>query len=493
MLIEALIGVLVCILVWWYFSSENPLDKLPGPPRLPIFGNTFQVMRLPNEKLLDVLTGYTKEYGDRYMLHVAGQRNLHIAGPSDIEAMLSHSKNVTKSFPYSFLTGWLGSGLLLSTGIEWHKRRKILTPTFHFNILKNFSVIFEEKTKDLVEMLREKKGAEVEVMSVISDFTLFAICETAMGTKLDADQSAATLNYKTAIVNMGLLLLRRITKIWNWIDFVFYRSAEGKLFLQYLDTARSFADKVIMDRKSRREENKVEEVMADTDIGTKRRLAMLDLLLEAEAKGEIDIKGIRDEVNTFMFEGHDTTALAITYALMLIADHEDVQERIYEEVQNVLGGVDRPVTMSDLADMKYLEVVIKEVLRLYPSVPFIGREVTEDFMMGDVLVKKGTIVDVHIYELHHREDMFPDAEAFKPERFIGTTMKHPYAYLPFSAGPRNCIGQRYAMQEMKTNLSEIIRNFRLVPKVKGVRSRVMADALVLRPIDPIYIKFIPRR
>lgn len=481
------------LLMWWYFKEEDPLDKLPSPPRLPLIGNTIQILKIPNDKILDVLVDYTKKYGDRYVVHVLGQRHLHISGPSDIEAILSHSKNISKSLTYSFLTGWLGNGLLLSTGAHWHKRRKILTSTFHFNILKNFSIVFEEKTKDLVNLLREKNGTEVEVMPVISDFTLFAICETAMGTKLDGNHSAAAVNYKNAIFNMGHLLLKRFTKMWNWIDFVFYRSKDGQLFLKHLDTARSFAENVIMDRKAHRQDNKVEEGNSEGDFGTKRRLALLDLLLEAEAKGEIDIEGIRDEVNTFMFGGHDTTALAMTHGLMILADHDDIQDRIFEEVQSILGGVDRQVTASDLADMKYLEAVIKEILRLYPSVPFVGRQVSEDFMMSDVLVKKGTAVDVHIYDVHRREDLFPDAEAFKPERFIGTTLKHPYAFVPFSAGPRNCIGQRYAMQEMKMTLSEIIRNFKLVPKVKGTRPRLIADALVLRSADPIYVKFISRK
>ncbi|XP_075979841.1 cytochrome P450 4C1-like [Anticarsia gemmatalis] len=492
MLIEALLGLFIVLLIWLYFrEEENPLDKLPGPPKLPFFGNTFELMRFPPDQLMEQLIDFTKTYGDRYVMKVMSLRILHISNPSDIEVVLAHTKNISKSMPYAFLRDWLGSGLLLSTGSHWHRRRKILTPTFHFNILKNFATVIEEKSRDLVHLLKSKKGGDVDLMPVISDYTLFTICETAMGTKLDGDQSAATINYKNAILNMGLLLLSRITKVWLWTDFMFYKSSQGKEFSGLLDTARSFADNVIMDRKAQRAENKVVEVSADAEFGTKRRLAMLDLLLEAEERGEIDMEGIRDEVNTFMFEGHDTTALAITFGLMLIADHDDVQERIFEEVQSILGDDDRPPALSELSDMKYLEAVIKEILRLYPSVPFIGRKVTEDFKLGDLLVKQGTTIDIHFYELHHRADMFPDPEKFDPERFLSSETRHPYAYVPFSAGPRNCIGQRFAMQEMKSTFSEVVRNFKLVPKVKGHRPRVFAD-IVLRPVDPIYVKFIPR-
>ncbi|KAJ8718290.1 hypothetical protein PYW08_002527 [Mythimna loreyi] len=492
MLVEVLIVGVVALVVWLLFfkEDENPLDKLPGPPRKPIIGNSWELFQSPPDKLLDVLVDYTKKYGDRYVFKLMNLRVLHISGPSDIEAVLAHSKNITKSAPYQFLKDWLGNGLLLSTGAHWHRRRKILTPTFHFNILKNFATVIEEKTQDMVKMLKEKKGEDISLMPMISDFTLFTICETAMGTKLDKDQSAATLDYKNAVLNIGMQMLSRITRIWMHNDVIYKNSPRGKEFAKTLSIARSFADEVIMDRKAQRAQNQGPEEVDSSDIGTKRRLAMLDLLLEAEEKGQIDMEGIRDEVNTFMFEGHDTTAIALTFGLMLLADHEDVQDRICEEVENVLNGADH-VSMSHLADMKYLEAVIKEILRLYPSVPFIGRNIDEDFKMGDILVKAGTTVDVHIYELHHREDLFPEAEKFKPERFLTNEIRHPYAYVPFSAGPRNCIGQRFAMQEMKTTLSEICRNFKIVPKEKGARPRLLAD-LVLRPVDPIYVKFIPR-
>nr|WNK22286.1 cytochrome P450 [Athetis lepigone] len=492
MLFEVLILGVVALVAWLLFfkEEENPLDQLPGPPRLPIIGNSWELFQSPPDKLLDVLVNYTKQFGDRYVFKVMGLRVLHISGPADIEVVLAHSRNIKKSAPYDFLRDWLGNGLLLSTGADWHKRRKILTPTFHFNILKNFATVMEEKTQDMVQMLKKKNGEDVSLMPMVSDFTLFTICETAMGTKLDRDQTSATLDYKNAVLNIGLQMLRRITRIWMHNDLVYKNTQEGKEFGKTLSIARSFADNVIMDRKAQRAQNKGGEEVDTDGIGTKRRLAMLDLLLEAEEKGQIDIEGIRDEVNTFMFEGHDTTAIAITFGLMLLADYEDVQDQIYEEVQNVLCGAEH-VTMSHLADLKYLEAVIKEILRLYPSVPFIGRDIVEDFKLGDILVKKGTSVDVHIYELHHREDLFPEAEKFKPERFLVNEMRHPYAYVPFSAGPRNCIGQRFAMQEMKTTISEICRNFKIVPKEKGYRPRLMAD-LVLRPVDPIYVKFVPR-
>lgn len=142
-----------------------------------------------------------------------------------------------------------------------------------------------------------------------------------MGTKLDNDQTSATVDYKNAILNIGMQMLCRITRFWLHNDLIFNNSSRGKEFAKTLQVARAFADNVIMDRKAQRLQNKAEESdVADVSdgIGTKKRLAMLDLLLEAEEKGQIDMDGIRDEVNTFMFEvGHGDVLMMFVHVLLL--------------------------------------------------------------------------------------------------------------------------------------------------------------------------------
>ncbi len=112
-----------------------------------------------------------------------------------------------------------------------------------------------------------------------------------------------------------------------------------------------------------------------------------------------------------------------------------------EELDQVFGNSDRSCTMNDAAKLKYLELCIKEALRLYPSVPGIERQLSEDVQLRDYKFAAGTTIFILIYALHRHEDYFPDPLAFKPERFLNDTGKHPYAFVPFSAGPRNCIGK----------------------------------------------------
>jgi cytochrome P450 family 4 subfamily V len=191
-------------------------------------------------------------------------------------------------------------------------------------------------------------------------------------------------------------------------------------------------------------------------------------------------------INSLLFriiKGHDTTAAAINFTCFMIASYPEVQQKLHEDLDRVFDNdYDRPCTMDDLNELHYLECVIKETLRLYPSVPIIAREVQEDFTYSkfieiflaivDYLINfyldgykilKGSSAVIFIYYIHRDPKHFSDPNRFDPDRFLpeNSVDRSPYAFIPFSAGSRNCIGQRFAMLEEKVMLSWILRRFRL--------------------------------
>ncbi|XP_043506169.1 cytochrome P450 4C1-like [Polistes fuscatus] len=225
----------------------------------------------------------------------------------------------------------------------------------------------------------------------------------------------------------------------------------------------------------------------------KKRLSMLDLLIAASLNGnQIDDEGIQEEVDTFMFEGHDTTAMAIMFALSLFAKHQDVQQRIRDEVNTIMLKDNYNLTIADLQEFSYLDRCIKESLRLYPSVHSIFRTLTHDLALNNYLVPSGAICAVHIYSVHRNPRFWPDPNVFDPDRFLPENVKghYPYSYIPFSAGPRNCIGQKYAMLELKLIVAHIVRNFYL-ESVDSIDDVEIASGLTLNSIKPLRVKFIP--
>ncbi|GLH02316.1 Cytochrome P450 4g15, partial [Gryllus bimaculatus] len=237
----------------------------------------------------------------------------------------------------------------------------------------------------------------------------------------------------------------RAMRIWLYPDFIYFSTKRGKRFKRSLNILHSFSKKIINDRKQKPIRRNETGETTD-DVGTKRRMAFLDLLLEASQGGAVlTDEEIREEVDTFMFEGHDTTSSSLCWTLFLLGNHLEVQERVYEEQDAIFQDSDRLPTMRDLTEMKYLEQVIKESLRLYPSVPFITRTLVEDVQIEEYNFPAGCEVSIHIYHAHRNPKYFPNPDEFNPDNFLPEKVqgRHPYAYVPFSAGSRNCIGKAF--------------------------------------------------
>jgi cytochrome P450 family 4 len=156
-----------------------------------------------------------------------------------------------------------------------------------------------------------------------------------------------------------------------------------------------------------------------------------------------------------------------------LSQHPDVQQKAYDEIISILGskGHNVALTHSNLQDMKYLEMAIKETLRLHPSVPVIGRNLTEDTEIGGVMVPKGIDIGIQIFAIHRNPEVFPNPGHFDPERFCEgyELRKNPYEYIPFSAGPRNCIGNAVTFN-FHSRLFKIFTNFRFRSKIRYVRN-----------------------
>uniref|UniRef100_UPI00213A431B cytochrome P450 4C1-like n=1 Tax=Vanessa atalanta TaxID=42275 RepID=UPI00213A431B len=488
--------VLLLMLCYYieYLLKDEKFDKIPGPKGQFLIGNGYECL-MESAQFFAYFRNLTSKYKDICKFKIFNVKFVLIYNPEDIETILTNTKDNDKGFIYYFLRPWLKDGLLISDGAKWHQRRKILTPAFHFNILRHFSTILVENSERFVEDLRsETDKTGTDIYPLIAGMTLNSICETAMGTSLDKEKKYKDFGtkYKDAIHTLGTYILHRGQRFWLHPMTLFNLSAVGRSQKKLLNEISSFRDHVIKKRRQNGTyKNLYTDVMNESEndlIGQKKRLAMLDLLLETEVKGEIDIEGINEEVDTFMFEGHDTTATAIQYAFMLIANHPDVQDKIFEECRQIFGTSDRKPTMSDLADMKYLECCIKETLRLYPSVYFISRFCKQEIKLTNYECPAGSDCSILIYDLHRRSDQFVEPLKFRPERFQEEPTWHPFAYIPFSAGPRNCIGQKFAMMEMKLAISAVLQQYRLLPVTKPEDIDFIAD-IILRPKEPIYVKF----
>ncbi|XP_023247724.1 cytochrome P450 4C1-like [Copidosoma floridanum] len=434
-----------------------------------------------------------------WFLHTALISVLH---PDDLEILLSSQKAIEKYYVYWYLHSWLKTGLLTSTGEKWRERRKILTPAFHFNILKKYIEITKEQGEKFIDELKSEGQETVKsLIPFFSDITLKIICEASMGVDLDKMNQEKVEKYKQAIHDMGKIVLYRAMRPYI-VNIIFPHTAMGKLSSKSLDVLHEFTDEVIKERKKYHESKgnkfldehtyEVEDtVLNDIHMGHKKRLAMLDLLLAAEKKGLIDDTGIKEEVDTFTFKGHDTTAMAMTFIVMQLAENKEAQDKARLEVTEIMNNSSGKLGMTEIQKMEYLECCIKEALRLYPPVATVGRYIYDELQLKHALLPTDSHIMIHFWDTHRDPNFWPDPEKFDPTRFTpeNSRNRHPFSYLPFSAGPRNCIGQKFAMMELKLLTARILYDFYLEPVDRTADMKLIAD-MILRPLDPVHTKFI---
>ncbi|KAJ8968358.1 hypothetical protein NQ317_000089, partial [Molorchus minor] len=491
------------------FRSKKLIWMLPGPKKDPLLGHLKEFLLCDDATLFRKLRKWAREFYPVYnlcpsMLVIAG----NISGAEDFELVASTTKNIGKGPIYTVFDRWLGNGLLTSTGEHWQTRRKILTPAFHFKILQQFVTIFNKETNNLVEVLRKEcNKPETNIMPFITQFTLYSINETSMGVKLRSDNEEDK-SYCSAVHKIGHLMYQRVIKPWLYFHIPYYymipSGIEERSLIKHL---HNFTNKVI---KERSQNFKKFELPEDTDFNYSqtKKMAMLDILLNAKENGLVDDEGIQNEVNTFMFEahrafvsglfymrskgqlgvyGHDTTSMAICFTIMLLASHRDVQELILQEINQILGESNDQPTFNELQELKYLERCIKECLRIYPSVPFLSRVLEEDVVTSvGYTLPKGAIINIHIYDIHRDPKVYPDPEKFDPDRFLPENCqnRHPFAYGKLwdlsKVVISHFVSQRFAILEMKAVLCGILRNFILEP-VDTPETINLVPAIVLRP------------
>lgn len=235
----------------------------------------------------------------------------------------------------------------------------------------------------------------------------------------------------------------------------------------------------------------------------------LDLVIEKYLNNEFTREELEDEVNTLLlavsnkiiqnifyflaFQGTDTNATSSSFALTLLGMNQDVQQKLYEELIEVLG-FERAVTLDDLPKLKYTERVIKESLRIFPGAPFSGRVIEEDIILNDLIIPKGSNVVIGYLHLHRSEKYWKDPFKFDPDRFLPerSANRHPYTWLPFSGGPRNCIGIKFGMMVMKIMLATIIRKFKVKSSFKSIEDIELTTNIVLKPKNGFRLMFEAR-
>ncbi|XP_046836136.1 uncharacterized protein LOC124431839 [Vespa crabro] len=447
-----------------------------------------------------VFCQYTVRYKEGiYKLWMGYKPMVYIYKPEYAEVILRSSTNITKATTYDSFKPWIGDGLITSTGSKWFHDRKLITPAFHFSMLDNFIIVMLEKSEILIDRIEKEMEKNfgkngVNIYPLIADFTLDVICETTMGVNIHAQDNTIT-GYPDYIHKSEYSILHRYLRPWLKLDSIFALTAEGKEFYSSIKEIHRFNREVIKMKKEARREKCQDDSEFD-ELGRKKRKAFIDILLDINKNdsNQFSEKDMNEQVATIMFAGHDTTATAIFWTLFCLATEPEIQDKVYDELKNVFDDLDGPITMNTISQLKYLDRVCKESLRLYAIVPVYSRQITNEIMIGKYVIPKNTELAIHVHGLHHDPEIWTEPDKFNPDRFLTneTQNRNPFSYLPFSAGPRNCIGQKFANLELKLVIAMLLRKWMVKSSISRKDIKTY-HTIVLRPLDDVYFRFIPRK
>ncbi|XP_058503893.1 cytochrome P450 4B1 [Solea solea] len=460
-------------------------EHFPGPPRHWLCGNLLQFKHDGTD--FDLILKWAEQYPCAFpMAFGPFVCFLHIYHPEYVKTVLS-STEPKDDVIYRFIEPWIGNGLLVSNGQKWFRNRRLLTPGFHYDILKSYVTLMSDTATTMLDKWGRyaNTNESFELFDHVSLMTLDNIMKCAFSYNSDCQTEGGKNDYIKAVYDLANLINLRMRLFPYHNDLIFHLSPTGFRFRKACRIAHRHTAEVIRKRKEAlKEEKELERVRS------KRILDFLDILLSArdECQNGLSDEEIRAEVDTFMFEGHDTTASGIAFILYCLACHPEHQKLCREEVTDVLCDKDT-MDWEDLNKIPYTTMCIKECLRLYPPVPAIARKITKPLKFFDGrTLPAGSRVSISIFRLHRDPAVWEDPHVFDPLRFLpeNISKRSPHTFLPFSAGPRNCIGQNFAMNEMKVVVALTLKRYHLIED--PTQKPKLIPRLVLRSLNDIHIK-----
>ncbi|MEM7535854.1 MAG: cytochrome P450 [Chloroflexota bacterium] len=415
--------------------AHSDLVLAPAPERL--FGHMNDLNRDMLQHL-DDLAGH----GDFVKARYSWLWIYYLNHPELIRDLLvKKGKSTQKPFSQKrAFVSYASENILTSDGDFWKRQRKLMQPAFHSQRIGAYA-------NDMVALTRQAMAdwddtPIVDINAFMADLTMRIIVKTMFST--DVDETFADVGETiTAIIENSAEDLVDMT-IWlpNWIP-----------------TKRVRRNKANAARLAPIYQRMIDAWCKEgVDRGDLLSMLMLARYDDGSAMSEAQIMS---ELSVIFLAGHETTAKTLTFAAIMLSQHPTVAEKLRAEVDHVLGN--RPATLHDLEHLTYTKQIIKETMRLYPAATAIGREVAADMELGGETIKKGRHVIVNTWAVHRDERWYPEPLAFKPERWTPEFEAElpRYAYVPFGAGPRVCLGNQFSMMEAQLVLATIAQHYSL--------------------------------
>ncbi|XP_052890963.1 probable cytochrome P450 313a4 [Anopheles moucheti] len=489
MIVLVFIGVFAIVYYINFRRSRKRLyelaERIPGPFDYPLIGSTLLTIgKDPLElvahlmELMHHLPSPMRAWLGPYLLVV-------IDRPDMVQDILSSPDCVQKPFMYDFFR--LSKGLFGAPADVWRKHRKLLNTSFSPAVLKSFVPILNAKADWFSRELSENVSSEsFDVHTLLARYTLITISSTTLGADLSVEKREVLEEYSSNAIQMFTACFERIYKAWLHPEFLFRMTSAFTEEQKRFKLFKQMSQKIMHMRQSIATPSKPKDDQQDSDPEDRQELPRAKIFIERleeiarDPANSIDEDGFQQHIDTLMFGGNDTSAQALSNTLLTLGMYPDWQEKVYQEIMDVAPT--GPISYEDLSKLTCMEMFLKETLRLLPITGLIARVPTKEVQAKHVTIPTGAIVLVPFLKIHRDKTIWgPDAEVFNPDNFLPErcAQRHPYAYIPFSQGPRNCIGMKYGWISMKILLCHVVRQYRIATDIK-LRDIKLSLSLVMK-------------
>ncbi|KAL0477180.1 cytochrome P450 [Acrasis kona] len=379
--------------------------------------------------------------------------NVIVINPEAIKTIMLHSITYPK-YPLFLSSGFgdyasnfFGNNLAVIDGDEWKKQRHVINPAFYD--IGKFYPAFEEHVDKFIKNA-ERQNGPVNVPKNLTNMTVDILGTTVLGQDFGAQDS----RLNTVTDSYYFMMSNAFKPLYTVLPFLTKLPTKfNKEFNQHLKIFDDFIYSLI-----RKSHDKYKN-------GTDKQETLLDMMVKTQledSENQLSDRELRDNTVLFFVAGHETTAATLAFQLYRIGLHSEVQQKLYEEILDVVSGDIENLTLDLLQKMEYMDAFIKETMRLHPPAILQGRVTTQDVTLCGYRIPKGTMVTPSVYSVQHSDVYYgQDVKQFRPERWLGEEAKkiHRFAHIPFSAGPRVCLGNNFSLIEQKLFLAKFLIKF----------------------------------
>ncbi|NWY26418.1 CP3AL protein, partial [Pheucticus melanocephalus] len=475
----------------WPFGLFKKLG-IPGPRPLPFVGTSLEYRK----GFLEFDTECFKKYGKIWGIYDGRQPTLAVTDPQIIKSVLVKDCYTTfTNRRRTDLAGVLTNAVSLAEDDHWKRLRTVLSPTFTSGKLKEMFPIMKHYGEALVKNVQKevKENSSISVKDIFGSYSMDVVTSTSFGVNIDSMN-----NPKDPFVRE----MKKLVKF-DFSNPVFMLSFAFPFLIPVMakmnvnifpsDAVDFFMRSLAKIKQDREKE------------AHKGRVDFLQLMIESQRsasqgnnKANNSQKALTDievlaQAFIFIFAGYEPTSNTLGFLAYELAMHPDVQEKVLQEIDTVLPNK-APLTYEAIMKLEYLDMTVNETLRFYPLGGRIERTCKKDVEINGVTIPKGVVVTIPPYVLHRDPEYWPNPDEFRPERFAKENKESidPYTYLPFGAGPRNCIGMRFALLILKVAIVSLLQHFTFHTCKETQIPIKLRSVGLLAPEKPIILKLVPR-